>query len=100
MGEFHLRQRAVLVVDRNAFHGIERGVMTIYYLAKDGIFRVQMGLLGIRDEELGLVGIRARICHCNDATGIELRVNDGHRRQAIDTGYEGAPMGMEETTYL
>ena len=38
MGEFDLRQRSILVVDRNAFHGIKCGVLSIYDLAKDGIF--------------------------------------------------------------
>ena len=38
MGEFDLGQRPVLIIDRNAFHGVECGVMTIYYLAKDSIF--------------------------------------------------------------
>ena len=59
-----------------------------------------MGLLDIRDEELGLVSIRTRICHCNDATGVELGMNDGHRRHVIDSGYKGVPMEMEEVIYL
>ena len=38
MCEFDVRQRSVFIVNGNALHGIERGVLSIYYLAKDGIF--------------------------------------------------------------
>lgn len=38
MSEFDFRQRSVFIVNGNALHGVERGVLSIYYLAKDGVF--------------------------------------------------------------
>ena len=38
MSEFNVRQRSVFIVNGNALHGIERGVLSIYHLAKDGVF--------------------------------------------------------------
>lgn len=54
-----------------------------------------MCLFSIRDEKLRFVGIWTRICHCNDATGIELSGGDDeHRRQGIPN-YENSPTGAE-----
>lgn len=41
-------------------------------LAEYRVLAVEMGLLGIRYEELRLVGIRARVRHGKDATVVEL----------------------------
>jgi hypothetical protein len=38
MCEFDVRQRSVFIVNGNALHGIESGVLSIYYLAKNGVF--------------------------------------------------------------
>ena len=38
MCELDVRQRSVFIVNGNAFHGIECGVLSVYYLAKDGVF--------------------------------------------------------------
>ena len=83
MSEFDVRQRTVFVVDGNTLHDVQYGILSIYYLAKDGVFGIKVCLFSIRDKELGLVGVRSRICHCDDATGVELWVgkNDEHGRQ-------------------
>lgn len=72
MGQLNLIQRSVFVVHRNPFHGVQSGVRTINDLAKDGVLSVQMGLLGVCYEELGLVRIWARICHGHHAAGVKL----------------------------
>jgi hypothetical protein len=38
MCKFDVRQRPVFVVNGDALHGIECGVLSIYYFAKDGVF--------------------------------------------------------------
>lgn len=73
MRQFNFRQWAVFVVDRDTFHGVESSVVAVYDLAKDSVLRVEMGLFGVGNEKLRLVSIGARICHCDDATGVELR---------------------------
>lgn len=37
MRQFNFRQWAVFVVDRDAFHGVESGVVAVYHLAKDSV---------------------------------------------------------------
>ena len=59
MSEFDVRKRTVLVVDGNTLHDVQCGVLSIYYLAKDGVFGIKMCLFSIRDKELGLVGVRS-----------------------------------------
>ena len=43
-----------------------------YLLAEDGVFPIEMSLLGIGDEELGLVCVRPRVGHSNDTACVEL----------------------------
>ena len=70
--QLDLIQRTVFVVDRGSFHGIESGVDTINDFAEDGEPSVQMGLLGVCYEELGLVCICTRVGHGHHAAGVKL----------------------------
>ena len=70
--QLNLIQRTVFVVDRNSFHGIEGGVHTINDFAEDGVPSVQMGLLAVCYEELGLVRIWTRVGHGHHAAGVKL----------------------------
>ena len=42
------------------------------HLAKDGVLAIEVRLLRVGDEELGLVRVRARVCHGEDAASVEL----------------------------
>jgi len=59
MSEFDVRQRTVFVVDGNTFHDVQCGILSIYYLAKDGVFGIKVCLFSIRDKKLRLVGVRS-----------------------------------------
>lgn len=72
MSQFYFRERSVLVVHRNTFHGIKRRIGTINDLAKDCVLVFQMRLFCIGYEELGFVGIGARICHGNHTPIVKL----------------------------
>jgi hypothetical protein len=52
-------------------------------------------LFSIYDEELRLVGIWTRICHCNDATGVELSGEWTMSIDAGDTPDANTPTGAE-----
>lgn len=58
MSEFDVRQRTVFVVDGNTLHDVQCGILSIYHLAKDGVFGIKVCLFSIRDKKLGLVGVR------------------------------------------
>lgn len=42
------------------------------YLAKDGVFSIEMGLFCVSDEELRFVGIRPGVGHRQDTAVVEL----------------------------
>ena len=42
------------------------------YLPEDCVLAVEVGLLRVRDEELGLVRVRARVRHSQDTAIVEL----------------------------
>ena len=65
------------MVDRSSFHGIEGGVDTINDFAEDGEPSVQMGLLAVCYEELGLVCICTRVGHGHHAAGVKLGSEQG-----------------------
>lgn len=52
MIKLNLVERSVLVVDRYTLHRVQRRIGAVNYLAEDGVFAVQMSLLGICNEEL------------------------------------------------
>lgn len=64
----------VLGVDRDRLHGIESPTVfgAVDDLAYDGVLAVQMRMLGVRDEELGLVGIGTGIGASDYAPAVEL----------------------------
>ena len=75
--QLHLIQRPVFIADRHPFHGVQRGVRAINDFAEDCVLAVQMRLLGVCDEELGLVRIWARIGHSHHPAGVELGSEKG-----------------------
>lgn len=76
MSKFHFIERSIFIVDRYAFHGVQTCISAIDDFSKDSVFSIKMRLLGVRDEELRLVGVWARISHGYDAAGIELFANE------------------------
>lgn len=70
--QLNLIQRPVFVVDRHSFHGVQCRVRAINDFAEDCVLAVQVRLLGVCHEELGLVRVWARVCHRHHATGVEL----------------------------
>ncbi len=94
MRSAYLAERPVLWIDGHSLHGVEGRVGAIYdlkvqsacrrcdvrsaaHLAEDGVLAIEMWLLRIGDEELGLVGVRARVGHRQDPAIVEL---SGERR--------------------
>ena len=71
--EFDFRKGSVLRADRYTFHGVEGRVGTINNLSEYRVLSVEVGLFSIRNEKLGLVRVRARIGHGDDAARVELR---------------------------
>ena len=73
-GHPDLARRSVLCVHRHCFHGVERTsvLCTVDDPSDDGVLAVQMRLLSVRDEELGLVGVRTGIGACDDAATVKL----------------------------
>ena len=65
------------------------------HLAEDGVLAIEVRLLRVGDEELGLVRVRARVCHGEDAASVELSRSDAlaadelgaHRTRAQDERY-------------
>jgi len=73
MRQLDFAEGAIFVIDGDTFHGIQGRVCTVDDLAKYRILCVEMRLLGIGDEELGFVRIRARVGHGNYTASIELK---------------------------
>lgn len=73
MCQFDLGERSVLIVHRNAFHGVKCGVCTINDLAENRILVVQMRLFCIGYEELRLVRVGTGVRHGNDTTIVKLQ---------------------------
>ena len=92
MIQLDLVERSVFVVDRYTLHRVQRRIGAVDDLAEDGVFAIQMSLLGICHEELSaqdsvlddvcsgmknarFVRVWARIGHCNYTAGVELSQN-------------------------
>ena len=96
VGQVNLTQRPVFVVDWHPFHGVQSRVRAINDLAEDGVLAIQMRLLAVCYEKLGLVRIWARICHSHHPTGVELgseeRTSGGEKgsvRSAVNADSKG-----------
>lgn len=57
VGQLNLIRRSVFVDDRDSLHGVQSRVHAIDDFAEDGVLAVQMRLLAVCYEELGLVRI-------------------------------------------
>ena len=55
-------------------------------LSKHGVLHVQMRLLGVREEELGAVGVGAVVCHGDHSSDVML----AGRTEHMDTRQRGA----------
>ena len=91
VSQFDFVERPVFVVNWHAFHGVQCRICTIYHFAHDGVFAVEMGLLRVCDEELGLVGIWARISHRHDAAGVKLGTKEDQDGRRMDEKVEREP---------
>jgi len=83
MRQFDLGQRSVLVIHLDTLHRIQGRVSPIDDLSKNGVFAIKVGLLGVSDEELGLVGVRSRVGHGYHASGVELERGSHFIRECL-----------------
>lgn len=72
MGQLEFGDWSILGRDGYSLHCVEGGICAVNDFAENRVLAVEMGLLRVRDEELGFIRVGTAVGHCDHASGIKL----------------------------